>query len=355
MGLIEYVARRCILLIPVLLGAILLVFAVTQMIPIRSRAMLFIESEKQLKNLDQIIQRYGLNSSVFDQFTNWITQLSQGNWGYSEYFQEQINKGFSARYPATLEIVIFSAPIIIFVGIYLGVQAAVHKDGLIDQVTRFTSIIGSSLPSFWLGLLLLAIFGGLLGWTTSGRVSSEAQTFINLAQLTEVKFGPYQGKWHPYTGLYIIDSLLNGQYGIFIDTVRHLILPIVVLTVINSATLIRVMRSSMLESMSKLYVIAATARGLKKKEVINKHARRTALIPIMTMSGLMVGGMMTGLTITETVFNFGGIGNYAAMAALHYDIPIVLIYTLFTGIIFVLSNLIIDILYAYIDPRIRLG
>ncbi len=346
MGLREYIIRRLLLLIPVLIGVVLLIFAVTQLIPPEARASIYITDPKQFRQVDIIIKQYGLNESVFVQFYNWITQVFQGNFGYSEiYGGEPVLEGFAQRFPATLEIVLYSAPIIVFFGIWLGTVSAVNRDKWPDHVTRITSILGTSLPSFFFGIILISIFVAQLNWTSIGRLTDMGRYLIKVRT----------GAIRQYTGLITIDSLLNGELPIFLDAIKHLILPVTVLVFIQSATMIRVTRSSMLEALSKTYIVAARAKGLSRKEVIYKHARRNALIPVVTISGLLVGGMLTGLTITETVFRFGGIGNWAAYAAIAMDVPVVIAYALFSAIIFVIANLIVDILYAYIDPRIRLG
>jgi peptide/nickel transport system permease protein len=157
-----------------------------------------------------------------------------------------------------------------------------------------------------------------------------------------------------YTGLNTIDGLLNGQFWITVDQVQHLVLPVTVLVTIQVALIVRIMRSSMLEALGKGYITTARAKGLSQKEVINKHARKNALIPTITLSGLLVAGMLNGVVITETVFGLSGVGQWAANSALNMDIAAVLGFTLFSGFLFVMANLIVDILYAYIDPRIRL-
>jgi peptide/nickel transport system permease protein len=229
--------------------------------------------------------------------------------------------------PATAEIVIFSAPIIILVGIFLGVKSAVHRDKPLDHATRTVSIIGYSLPSFWLGILLLAFFFAFLGWFPPGRISTDVRRFV---------YG-INSDFIQYTGMMTIDGILNGQLWVTRDAIEHLVLPVTVISIINIAAIVRVMRSSMLESLS------------------NKHARRNALIPVITLSGMMIAGMLNGLVITETVFNFEGLGGWAAGVAMQFDLPAVLGFALFSGVIFVAANLIVDVLYAYIDPRIRLG
>lgn len=346
MGLREYIIRRLLLLIPVLFGVILLIFAVMQLIPPEARASIYITDPKQFRQIDIVIKQYGLNESVFVQFYNWITQMFQGNFGYSEiYGGEPVLEGFAKRFPATLEIVLYSAPIIVFFGIWLGIVSAANRDKLPDHVSRVASILGTSLPSFFFGVILISIFVAQLRWTTTGRLTNIGKYLLGIST----------GQIREYTGLITIDSLINGDFATFLDALKHLILPVTVLVFIQSATMVRVTRSSMLEALSKTYIVAARAKGLSRKEVIYKHARRNALIPVVTISGLLVSGMLTGLTITETVFRFGGIGNWAAYAAIAMDVPIVIAYAFFSAIIFVISNLIVDILYAYIDPRIRLG
>lgn len=345
MGLMEFTIRRLLLLIPTLIGVTLLIFAVTQMISPEIRALLYVTSDKQLDRIDEVIAKYGLDRPFYEQYATWITQVVQGNLGVSKSANNQpVLKVLLDRFPATLELTLYSAPLIIILGIYLGVKSAVHKDTFIDHSTRALAIIGWSLPSFWLGIVLLAIFYGVLGWFPPARLDGAAATFVNSIE------------WTKYTGLYTIDGLLNGKLWITVEAFRHLILPVVVLTTIQVALLIRVMRSSMLEALTKGYIVTARSKGLKNSEVINKHARRNALIPVITLSGMLVAGMLGGLIITETVFAFPGIGQFAANAALTGpDLPAVLGFALFTGVIFVLANLFVDILYAYIDPRIKLG
>jgi dipeptide transport system permease protein len=345
MGLLQFTIRRLLLLIPVLIGVTLLIFAVTQLISPEQRAMLYITSDKQLSHIEEIIKTHGLDQPFYVQYVGWMTQLLQGNLGLARSAANQpVLSILLSRFPATAELTLYSAPIIIFIGIYLGVKSAVHRDKPVDHVTRAVAIVGWSLPSFWFGIVLLAIFYGALGWFPPRRLDGAADVFVNSAA------------WHKYTGLFTIDGLLNGQPWITLEAFRHIVLPVAVLVTINVALLIRVMRSSMLESLSKGYIVTARAKGLRNAEVINKHARRNALIPVVTLSGILIAGMLGGLIITETVFAFPGIGQFAANAAINGpDLPAVLGFALFTGTIFVLANLLVDILYAYIDPRIKLG
>jgi peptide/nickel transport system permease protein len=349
MGLADFVVRRILLMIPTLLGVVLLIFAVTQLFTPEQRATLYVTNEKQMDNIDIIIRNYHLNESIITQFTGYLTNLLQGNLGFSMSSRLPVYDSIVKFMPATFELVVFAIPITIFLGIYLGVLSAVHRDKPLDHITRTASIVGWSLPSFWLGIMLIAIFFLTLDWFPPERLGSASHMFI-----TSRTSG-----WVHYTGLNTIDGLLNMQPWITLDALRHMVLPTMSLITIQIALIVRVMRSSMLEALGKGYVTAARAKGLSNTEVINKHARRNALIPTMTVAGLLTAGMLTGVTITETVFNIAGLGRWAALAAgggnVVPDIPAVLGFALLSGIIYVVANLLVDILYAYVDPRIRLG
>ena len=346
MGMGAFIIRRLIMVIPTLIGCTLLIFAVTQMINPYLRATLYVTNEKQLARIDDIVKKYGLNDPFYVQYSRWMRELLRGNLGWSYTANMPVVTAMIRKFPATFEVVLFSAPIIIFLGIYLGVQSAVRRDTWFDHITRSTAIIGWSLPSFWLAMILIAVFYVGLGWFAPHRLGNTAQMFVTSKSFIK------------YTGLNTIDGLLNGQLWITADALRHLVLPVTVLTVIQIALIIRVMRSSMLETLNKSYIVMARAKGLKNSEVINRHARRNALIPVVTLSALLVAGMMTGVVITETVFGINGIGRFAADAAIArgggVDMAAILGFTLFTAVVFIFTNLIVDITYAYLDPRIRL-
>ncbi len=345
MGLRTYVLRRLLLAIPVLIGAVIVIFAVVQFLPVGMRVSLYITDPKQHVFWKQIAQANGLYDPIYVQFYYWIRALLVDHNLGLDVQGIPVFDAIMHRLPATFEIVMFASPIIIFLGITLGVMSGSNKDKPVDQASRVLAILGTSLPSFWFGIVLLSIFYAGLGWFPPQRYGQEVLTFISDPHTT----------WQWHTGLMTIDSLLNGQLWIFVDALRHLVLPITVLSLLNSAVMVRVTRSSMLEALGKDYISAAKAKGLSRKEVVNIHARRNALIPAITISGLMIAGLLTGVVITETVFSMGGIGQYAADSARALDIPPVIGYALMSAVLFVLSNLIVDVLYAYIDPRIRLG
>lgn len=342
MGLQAYVIRRLFLIIPTILGVLLLTFAITQFFSPEQRASLYITDASKMVRLESIVEKYHLNEPAYIQFVNWLSEVLRGNLGYSQTTRMAVTQAILTRFPATAEIVMFAIPLTVLLGIWLGIQSAVHRDTEIDHLTRGVSIAGWSLPSFWLGIVLLSIFFQGFGLFPPGRLGITAERFTDSAQFIT------------YTGVNTIDGLLNGQLWITWDAIQHLVLPTITLTTIQIALIVRVMRSSMLEAMSKGYVTTARAKGLSKKEVINKHARRNALIPVITLSGLLAAGMLNGVVITETVFNIQGVGRFGANSALNLDVAGIMGFALFSGLLFVIANLIVDLLYAYIDPRIRL-
>lgn len=344
-NLVAYIVRRLVLLVFVLLGVSALVFAVTMLFSPNVRAYLYIQSAQHTgpTEIRATIEQYGLNDPFYLQYGRWLYQVLQGNLGWSLTAQSSVIQAIQVRWPYTFEIVMFAAPLIIFIGVYLGVQAAIHRNGPIDHASRIFSIIGWSLPSFWLGMVLLVIFFSWLHWLEPAALGNEAFSWL-----------AHHREFNHYTGIDIFDGVLNLQPWISWDAIKHTIMPVMVIVTIDVALLIRVMRSSMLETLNKPYIITARAKGLSSKVVMYKHARRNALIPVATLSGMLVAGLLGGLVITETVFSFGGLGQWAAQSAIQLDIAAVLGYAILTAILFVIANLIVDILYAYIDPRIRL-
>lgn len=342
MGMRSYIIRRVLLIIPTLLGVTLLIFAVIQLFTPTQRAMLYVRDPRQAANIDDIIRQYHLDAPLHLQYLTWIKEVLTGNLGYSHTAKQPVLTAIISKFPATAELVFFSIPITVLLGIYLGVKSATNRDKLVDYITRSVSIIGWSLPSFWLGIVLIAVFFVGFGLFPPERLSTATQLYVDSAQFVR------------YTRINTLDGLLNGQLWVTWEALQHLVLPTITLTTIQIALIVRVMRSSMLEALNKGYITAAMAKGLAKSEVVNKHARRNALIPVVTLSGLLAAGMLNGVIITETVFNINGVGRFSARAALQFDIPAVLGFSFFSGLLFVIANLIVDITYAYIDPRIRL-
>jgi len=295
-----------------------------------------------------LIEKYHLNDPFFIQYTTWLREVLRGNFGYSHSYNKPAVNVILRFFPATLELIIFAAPITIFGGYTLGVLSAkrAHRKGLhgdvVDYVTRTITTMGYSLPSFVLGLLLLVIFYLVLGWVQPGRLSIELQTFVS---------SPTSG-WVSYTGLLTIDGLLNGRADISLDALRHLVLPVIILVTQNLAILTRITRSSMVGELVKPYMVTAKAKGLDEENVIG-HAKKNSLISVLTVSGVLFASMLTGVVVTEYIFLINGVGSLVVKAASDLDFVLLVDVSLLFCVIFMLFSLIVDIAYAYIDPRVK--
>ncbi len=344
MELRSYIIRRLLLLIPVLFGVTLFIFGITMLFSPVQRATLYVSDPKQLADIPAVIERYGLDRPFVVQYATWLGQVFTGNLGYSKVVSMPVAEAIPHYLPATLELAIFATPLIIFVGILSGSTAAAHKDKPIDHGTRVAAILGWSLPTFWLGLMLMMIFYGFLtGFLPPGRLSIQMDILVDSAAFIR------------YTHVNTIDAILNLNGPVLLDALRHLVLPVVTLSVVNMAFIMRLMRSSMLESLGRGYILTARAKGLAERVVVNKHARRNALIPVITVSGYLFAALANGVVITETIFNYKGLGWWAWQSATNLDIPAVLGFAMFNAFLFVLVNLVVDVLYTRVDPRVRLG
>jgi peptide/nickel transport system permease protein len=349
---ISYVIRRLLVMPITLFGMTLIIFLMLQLLGPEMRSALYVHDiPKNAAVMEGIIKKYGLNDPIYVQYWHWlwgrtdpdtgtmIGGILRGDFGFSRSASRPVSELITARFPATLELTVFSIIPIVLIGIWIGVVAAVHHNQWIDQAARVFSIVGYSFPVFVFGILILMIFYANLRWFPSGRISD----WVGMTEYTE------------YTHLITIDSLLNGRLDIFVDAIRHLVLPVITLSYTSWAAFLRITRSSMLETLRQEYVTTARAKGLTEQDVVNKHARPNALIPVVTYSGLTVAVLLGGVVITETIFNFPGMGSAAAEAAARYDVVTVLAFTMVTGVIIILANLVVDILYAILDPRVRLG
>lgn len=344
MELRAYIIRRLLLIIPVLFGVTLLIFGLLQLFSPVERVALYVTNPRQFASVGEMIAKYGLDQPVWVQYGHWITEIFQGNLGWSKVVSQPVTSAMLNFLPATLELAIFATPLIIFGGIFLGSKAAAHKDKAIDHATRLGAIVGWSLPTFWLGLMLLMVFYGFFtGLFPPERLSTEMNILVHSEAFTQ------------YTKLHFLDAILNGNGQVLLDSLRHLVLPVITLTVVSTALIMRLMRSSMLESLGKGYILTARAKGLDENTVVSKHARRNALIPVLTVSGYIFAGLVNGVVITEVIFNYKGLGWWAWQSAVNLDVSGVLAFALFNGVLFVFTNLIVDLLYARIDPRVRLG
>ena len=340
----NYIVRRLLIMPVIMLGLSVLIFAMLQMLSPSERAVLYVSGPpKTERALQDIIHKYGLDKPIYVQYANWLGKVIHGDLGWSRTAGQPVAQALKQYFPATIELALWSFLPIMIGGIWLGVQAAVHHDTLVDQATRIFSIIGYSFPTFVFGLLVLLLFYAHLKWLPPGRLSDWA---------TAVVYGP---DFQRFTNMNSFDALLNLRMDVFWDSIKHLILPVITLAYVEWALVLRVTRSSMLETIGQEYVTVARAKGLDYHTVISRHARPNAMIPVATVGGLLLVGLLNGAVITETVFNYHGMGWWAANAALNFDAVSVLGIALFNGMLLIMANLIVDVLYAYLDPRIRLS
>ncbi len=334
-----YIIRRLLLLIPVLIGVSIFVFTLTRLAG--DPAYAYVGERVSPDQLDAIREKYHLNEPIYVQYMYWLDGVVHMDWGYSRVASSPVTAAIAKFFPATFELTLLSILIAVVVGIALGSLSAIRKDTPVDHATRIMALSGVSLPIFWLALMLQFVFYLQLGWFPAG------DRLTDPVQISHPGFASY-------TGFMLIDTLLNGDLNLFGDALWHLILPAVTLSFGTIAIVTRMMRSSMLEVMGQDYIKTARSKGLPEKVVIRKHARRNALIPTTTVVGLAFGGLLGGAVLTESIFYWPGLGRWSVAATTRNDWASILGFTLLTAMIYVSVNLIVDLLYAYLDPRVRL-
>jgi len=336
-----YIIRRLLLLIPVLLGVSLIIFFLTHVL-VGDPAAAYITEKMKPQDIEVIKERLHLNDPLYIQYWYWLSSMLQGDWGISKVNADKpVTESIVEFFPATFELSMVSMIIAIIVGIALGTVSAVKRDKPVDHATRIMALSGVSLPVFVLALILQFIFYSQLSWfPLEGRYGTNFA--IDVASMQH------------YTNFYLIDTLLNGNFDMFLDVCWHLALPAFALSFGSIAIITRMMRSSMLEVLGQDYVKTARSKGLPEKVVIKKHARKNALIPTTTIIGLAFGGLLAGAVLTETIFDWPGLGRWSVSALLRNDWASIMGFVILIAIVYVLANLIVDLLYAYLDPRVRL-
>lgn len=336
MSVIAYSLRKLAFAIPLLVLLTIGVFALTRIAgdPV---AMYVVPGMPQ-EQIEEIRARYRLNDPIFVQYLYYMKGLLLGEMGYSRAAGMPIKDALARRLPATIELTLASLLVAIFLGILLGTKSAVRSGSSIDQITRILALGGVSVPIFWFALILLALFYAKLQILPIGRFSPYIWTTAER-----------------HTQFYLLDAILNKSPAQFWDAIKHMILPAFCLGYLEMATIMRMMRSTMLEVLGEPYITAVRAKGMPEKIVINKHARKNALIPVTTTIMLSFGNMLAGSTLTEKVFNWPGMGLLAADAILALDTTTIMAYVIVTGAIYMITNILADILYAFLDPRIRFG
>ncbi len=357
--MLQFIGRRLLLLIPVLLGVIFITFMIVRLIP-GDPCVAMLGERASPERCDAFMERYGLNDNIFVQFGRYVGNLFQGDFGESIKWSRPVSDMIAERLPLTMELTFLAMFFSTVVGVILGLISAIKRNSIIDTITMVIANIGVSMPVFWLGLLLAYIFALLLKDTPfvlppSGRFSAglALQDLTVYWGLTEVT-GFKKFMIELMSNSVLINCIITGNWSIFWDSFKHLILPAVAVGTIPMAIIARMTRSSLLEVLGLDYVRTARAKGLIERKVISKHAMRNAMIPIVTIIGIETGSLLSGAVLTETVFSLPGFGTGLVGAILARDYPVVQGFTIVIALIFVLVNLIVDLSYAYLDPRIRI-
>jgi len=337
MTLFSYLLRRLLGFVGVMIGVSIITFALSHLVP-ADPAVVALGDHATDAQINAFREKYALNKPVPEQYWIYVTNLVRGDLGISLRTRRPVAADLHDFFPATFELSLTALILSILIGMPAGVLSATARNRLPDHVVRILSLIGGSVPIFWLGLILIGFFYGRLGWLPGGaRID---------------KFIPPP----PHvTGLFTVDSLLAGDLKAFGSSVQHLLLPALALGYFSTAIIARMMRSSMLEVLNREYVLSARARGLRQGRVIWRHAVRNALIPTVTTVGVTFGSLLSGAVLTETIFSWPGLGRYATNSAISLDFPAVMGVTLLAALVYTITNLIVDVGYRWLDPRIRHG
>lgn len=357
--MLGYAARRLLISIPVLFGILVVTFVMARLIPGEPcKAML--GEKASAATCEAFTERFGLDEPITTQFFIYMTNVAQGDFGESIRFSRPVTQILVERFPLTIELALTALIVATFVGVGLGILAARKPNSATDVFTMVIANVGISMPVFWLGLMLAYLFGVLLRGTPfwlppSGRLSAgiipvpfyEVWQWQFAAGTTWAKFLEF------LSNFYIFNALITGDWETFTDAVRHMILPVIALATIPMAVIARMTRSSLLDVLGRDYIRTARAKGVPQGNVVRKHALGNAMLPVVTILGLQMGALLGGAVLTETVFGLAGVGRMLVEAIYARDYPVVQAFTVMIAVSYVIINLIVDLSYSYLDPRIR--
>jgi dipeptide transport system permease protein len=336
--MLQFILRRLGLVIPTFIGITLLTFAFVHMIPGDPVTIMAGERGISAERHAQLMAEMGLDKPLYQQYFSYVSNVLHGDLGTSLKSRISVWSEFVPRFQATLELGFCAMLFAVLVGIPVGVLAAVKRGSVFDHTAVGISLTGYSMPIFWWGMMLIMLVSVQLNLTpVSGRISDTV--FLDDS--------------HPLTGFMLIDTLIWGEPGDFIDAVMHMILPAIVLGTIPLAVIVRMTRSSILEVLGEDYIRTARAKGVSRMRVIVVHALRNALLPVVTVIGLQVGTMLAGAILTETIFSWPGLGRWLIDALQRRDYPVVQGGVLLVACMIILVNLLVDVLYGVVNPRIR--
>jgi len=332
--LLYFILKKLAQVIPTLLGLSVLIFLMIHMVPGDPAEMMLGERANE-NSLRELRHQLGLDQPLYVQYGKFMGRLVQGDLGRALRTNEKITKEIKEHFPATLELSMVAIIIAIVLGMLAGIISATKQYSIFDYGSMLLSLVGVSMPIFWLGLVLMIIFSIKLAWLPlSGRLS-------------------YDIVLEPITNLYLVDSLLQGNWAAFKDALWHIIMPAITLSTVPMAIIARMTRSSMLEVLRQDYIRTAKAKGLAPRIIHYKHALRNALIPVVTIIGLQFSILLGGAILTETIFAWPGIGSWLLNAVYARDFNAVQGGTMLIALVFVLINVLVDITYAWINPRIK--
>jgi peptide/nickel transport system permease protein len=329
----QYIIRRIILAIPVIIGVTFVAYAMLLLTGDPTGALAGEHASEELRAA--IRERYGLDDPIYIQYGRFLTQIFQGELGTSIMTKTPVMTELKQFLPATIELALAAMTIAVIVGIPLGVIAAYRHNSFIDLNTTILALVGVSMPIFWLALMLLWVFGLKLGWfPTTGRIDPSVEL-------------------NTITNLYVVDSILTLNFPALVSSLHHLALPAIALATIPTAFIARITRSSMLDVLNAEYVRTARAKGVMEFTVVNRHALKNAMLPVITVIGLQTGFLLAGAILTETIFAWPGMGRWVTNAIVARNFPVVQAGVFVFALIFVFVNIVVDISYAWFDPRIR--
>lgn len=334
--MLKHIQQRLLHLIPVLVGVSILVFFGMHLIP-GDVAQLLLGDKGTPAELARLRHQLGLDRPVYIQYLRFLRDALRGDLGVSLRTRQPVTWEIAQALPVTVQLSLAALTVALAGGLLLGVLAARYPRTIIDTGSMIGVLIGVSMPVFWTGILLLLVFGGMLGWFPLGGVIAGGMTY------------------HRVTGMPLLDGLITGQWPVVGSAFRHLVLPAVALGATAMAAIARMARSTMLDVLGFDFIRTARAKGLAERKVISRHALRNALLPVVTLVGLQLGLLLSGAVLTETIFALPGLGRLAITSVLARDYPVVQGVVIIAAVIFVAANLFVDLLYAYLDPRIRYG
>ena len=334
--MLKYTLKRILMAIPVILGIVTIVFVLMRVFS-SNPAYLLLGQRASAERVAELTSYLGLDQPIWKQYVIYLGQMLQGDFGDSLFSGLPVMQEIGERLPATIELALFSVLIASVLGVSLGVICAVKQNSALDRICQVGGLVGVSLPKFWLGLMLIILFAVNLGWLpVSGRFD-----FMNRPETI--------------TGFMILDSIITGNWAALGSTLRYMLLPGVSIAIASVGTIMRYTRSTMLETIRQDYIRTARAKGLSERKVVYHHAFRNTLIPLVTIVGGSLPGLFSGALITETLYSINGIGYVSYQSMTAGDIPFSMFYLSFLAVLTLAGNLISDILYAVVDPRVRIA